>query len=207
VCRKVETRVQHAWDAGWHGPGEIHRCARCGTTETWGEQRKIDYLCLALSALGIEATVSQRLSWYGGGLIGILEIHQSPIRYVEVRLERDYEGVTYWTKYRIPDSRVISIVSIRSVRVRTFPIFGRVIDVRWDGDDGVTGAIEGLTADFELKAAIISAGAEIAVGSSPSDGWFIRHPSTDAPSAGVLACYEKVARDLIRTKQSSAHGW
>ena len=83
--------------------------------------------------------------------------------------------------------------------MRTFPIFGRVIDVRWEGDDRGTKAIECLTADLELKAAIISAEAEINVGSS-SYGWFFKRNSTDAPSIEVFACYEKVARDLIRMK-------
>ncbi len=203
VCGQIETRVRHAWDAGWERAGEIRTCTRCGKTETRGEQKQIDDLCDALNALGVEATISKR-PWNVKELLGVIDvidIPRSPIRCVEVRMLRDYEGVTYWTEYVVPDSRHIPEVSFRSMRVRTFPIFGRVIDVRWKGDDRGTGAIGRLTADLELNAAIVSAGAEIEVGSSPTRGWFITHLSTDAPSAGVFACYEKVARDLSQTKQ------
>jgi hypothetical protein len=202
VCGQTETRVRHDWDMGWKGVGEIRLCTRCGKTETRGEQRILDNLREALDSLGVEATVSQRLSRYGD-LIGVIDIHRSPISCIEVRKTSDYEGVTYWTRYMIPDSRLIVLANFRSVRVRTFPILGRVIDVRWEGDDRGTGAMDRLTADIDLKAAIVSAGAEIAVGSAPSQGWFITYSSTDAPSAGVFACYEKVARNLIQTKQTA----
>jgi len=190
VCGSRMIRARHAWDEGWKQGGGIRTCGRCGKTETRGILKLTDDLCRELNARGIEAT----------GFFNLIDIHRSPIRHVEVVEVQLPEGVTYYTAYIIPDSRQIPMVSFRSVRVRSFPIFGRVVDVRWQGDDKGTGAIGRLAADLELKAEIVSAGAEIAVSSSPPGEWIIQHSTLNAPSAGVFSCYEKAAVDLIRAK-------
>ncbi len=199
VCGGRMIRARHTWDMGWIKGGGIRTCRTCGKTETRGMWKVTDDLCGQLNALGVDATT--RRSETGGFLPYFVDIHRSPIRYVEVVEVQLSEGVTFYTAYVIPDSRPVPVVTFRSVRERTFPIFGRVVDVRWQGDDKGSGAIGRLTADLELKAAIISAGAEIAVSSIPSRGWMIQHSSLNAPSSEIFSCYEKAAVDLIGAKK------
>jgi hypothetical protein len=62
----------------------------------------------------------------------------------------DYEGnptVSYHTHYFIPDSHSTLGFGIKSIRVKEFPLFGRVKDVRWVGNDSAPSIIEQLSAD------------------------------------------------------------
>ena len=42
-------------------------------------------------------------------------------------------------------------ISIKTVRKKSFPLFGKVVDVTWKGDDGVSGLINTLSEDTATK--------------------------------------------------------
>lgn len=115
----------------------------------------------------------------------------------------DNEGWVYAADYGVPDSRILPKIQLRSVRVKNVPVFGRVVGVRWQGDDKGTGVAERLTYDQALKAAIISARVEISLYTVPEHGyWLIPHTSKDAPSAELWNCYEMVARGLLMMRKA-----
>ncbi len=85
-------------------------------------------VCCALQDLGIDARISDLES----DTIGIAE---GPIRFVFVYTFED-EVKEYVITCSVPDSRIgpdFELVGIRSVRVKSFPLFGKVKGVRWGG--------------------------------------------------------------------------
>ncbi|UCD09271.1 MAG: hypothetical protein JSU79_01090 [Dehalococcoidales bacterium] len=60
----------------------------------------------------------------------------------------------WWVIFGIPDERPVpdhKTVDIKTIRKKTFPIFGRVVDVIWKGNDYGTGLSETLSGDHDIK--------------------------------------------------------
>jgi hypothetical protein len=175
-------------------------CVRCGAEENRGSTR--EDLFQGLRAIGVSAVLAPRgrpEEGSGQNSIGLIDIYQSSIHWVNVRKWYN-EGTYFATDYGVQDSRTLPRIKMRSVRVRSFPILGTVIDVRWQGDDKGTGAAVRLAADLSLKAAIMFGAAEITVRTSPEFGcWLIPHPTKDAPPPELWRCYELAARRLPET--------
>ena len=95
-------------------------------------------LCAGLRAIGVDAQIAGRgrpeEKTNGHYSEGVIDVSEGPIRWVNVVSwgggERDY----YQTDYGVPDPRWLPRLNIRSIRMRSFPIFGRGINVRWKGD-------------------------------------------------------------------------
>jgi hypothetical protein len=54
----------------------------------------------------------------------------------------------------IPDERPIpehQVVNIKTIRKKTFPSFGKVIDVTWKGNDNITGLAHVFSHDVSVK--------------------------------------------------------
>jgi hypothetical protein len=207
-CGRLATRLKHVWDGGWRGGGLLRKCLRCSATDLRGTLGELYH---GLEALGVDPTPSPTAysrTRDGGEMVGLISVRKSPIAWAALLAWRDSEGVTYVTDYGVPTSGRLTQTSFRSVRVRTFPIFGRVTEVRWQGNGVDQGARVRLANDGDLKDAIISASAEVAVRTSPSgECWLITHGSADAPSAEVWKCYEKVAAILGGKTKADLPGW
>ena len=122
-----------------------------------------DKLTWALSALGIAATMVERgraeesvnNSWYQRSL-GVIDLPDGPVRWINV-LKKDgsqYSAPQWWYTLFIPDERFIPSelpVKIRTVHRKTFPLFGRVVDVTWTGEDQGTGLANTLTVEPAAK--------------------------------------------------------
>jgi len=60
----------------------------------------------------------------------------------------------WWVILSIPDERPIpnhKAVNIKTIRKKIFPLFGKVVDVTWKGDDYGTGLAEVLSSDETVK--------------------------------------------------------
>ena len=60
----------------------------------------------------------------------------------------------WWVILCIPDERPLSnhkAVDIKTIRKKSFPLFGKVVDVTWKGDDHHTGLAEVLSNDETVK--------------------------------------------------------
>jgi hypothetical protein len=122
-----------------------------------------DELAQNLNALGIGAVLGERgrveekveNSWYQRSL-GIIDIPEGLVRWINI-LKKDASRNSppmWWVILCIPDERPLTnhkAVDIRATRRRSFPLFGKVVDVTWKGDDHHTGLAEVLSNDEAVK--------------------------------------------------------
>lgn len=122
-----------------------------------------DELTSALNTLGIRAEMSERGrveekvqdSWYQRSL-GVIDIPEGPIKWINV-LKQDgsrHNPPRWWIVFGIPDENHVSNsepVNISTLRRKSFPLFGKVVDVTWKGDDLGTGLTYVLSNDHTTK--------------------------------------------------------
>ena len=88
--------------------------------------------------------------------LGIIDIPEGPIRWVNI-LRQDgskHSGPMWWVVLHIPDDKSVSdtqAVRIKTVRKKSFPLFGKVVNVIWRGDDHGAGLAYTLSSDQAIK--------------------------------------------------------
>ena len=122
-----------------------------------------DELARNLSSLGVRADLAERgraeekveNSWYQRSL-GIIDIPEGSVRWINI-LKKDGSQNSppqWWVILGIPDERPLSnhkAVDIKTIRKKSFPLFGKVTDVTWKGNDHHTGQAEILSNDETVK--------------------------------------------------------
>ncbi len=122
-----------------------------------------DELAQDLNALGTRAILAERgraeekveNSWYQRSL-GIIDIPEGLVRWVNI-LKKDANRNSppmWWVILCIPDERPLTdhkAVDIRTIGKKSFPLFGKVVDVTWKGDDHHTGLVDILSNDETVK--------------------------------------------------------
>jgi hypothetical protein len=122
-----------------------------------------DNLAQNLNSLGIRADLAERgraeekieNSWYQRSL-GIIDIPEGLVRWINI-LKKDANRNSppqWWVVLCIPDERPLSnhkAVDIKTIRKKTFPLFGKVVDVTWKGNDHYTGLAGVLSNDETVK--------------------------------------------------------
>jgi len=82
--------------------------------------------------------------------------------------------------------------------MRESPKFGRVINVRWKGDDRGLGLGHRLSSDEAIRSAIMNTRDEVRVVANPEHGcWLIRRNNETTPSAEQWRCYQAIAEHLL----------
>ena len=128
-----------------------------------------EQLCTALQAIGIQARLSDRgckeeeFTSGQGESSGVIDIATGPIRWIGIREEMDMghdedrPEKTWYTEYIVPDSEIGSFpkVRLKSVEVKSFPLVGKVTDLRWEGKDFGLGIIDQLACDVSLNRRLI----------------------------------------------------
>jgi len=122
-----------------------------------------DKLAENLNSLRIRADLAERgraeekieNSWYQRSL-GIIDIPEGLVRWINI-LKKDGSGRSppqWWVILGIPDERPLSnhkVVDIKTIRKKTFPLLGKVVDVTWKGNDHHTGLVQVLSNDEAVK--------------------------------------------------------
>ena len=122
-----------------------------------------DKLSQNLNSLGIIAYLAKRgrmeekieNSWYQRSL-GIIDIPEGLVRWINI-LKKDgskNNPPQWWVILGIPDERPLpkhKAVNINTIRKKTFPLIGRVVDVNWKGRDHGSGLIDVLSNDEAVK--------------------------------------------------------
>jgi hypothetical protein len=122
-----------------------------------------DDLARNLNSLGVAAVLSERdrpeekveNSWYQRSL-GIIDLAEGLVRWINI-LKKDGSKNSppqWWVIFGIPDDRPVPdhrAVNIRTIRKKSIPIFGKVVDVTWKGNDYGTGLSETLSNDESIK--------------------------------------------------------
>ena len=129
----------------------------------WVRDKSRDELADALNSVGVKAEMAERGraeekvedSWYQRSL-GILDIPEGSIRWVNIlRKDRSKDSPPrWWVVLGIPDDRPASTrqqTKIKTIREKTFPLFGKVVDVIWKGNDGGTNLVSTLSNDVPTK--------------------------------------------------------
>ena len=122
-----------------------------------------DKLAQNLNSLGVTAVLAERgrveekveNSWYQRSL-GIIDIPEGLVSWINI-LKKDGSKNSppqWWVVLGIPDERPIpkhQAVDIKTIRKKSFPLFGKVVDVTWQGNDHHTGLAEVLSNDESVK--------------------------------------------------------
>tara|TARA_B100000676_G_C17796679_1_gene689933 strand:+ start:145 stop:741 length:597 start_codon:yes stop_codon:yes gene_type:complete len=145
-----------------------------------------DNLVNTLIKLGINAQMAERGleqekigdEWYTKKL-GIINVQDQPIKWINICIKpRSKDSPPNWKYiFIVPDERLVSgkdEFKIKTIRKKSFPIFGKVIDTNWKGNDG-SGLAYTLSNDIEIKSLAKSIG-DIHLESffDPTPGWFFR---------------------------------
>ena len=174
-----------------------------------GERAK--KFCGHLQAIGVDAKIISHWSSHGNQATREIRIAITgkPVQQIVIREVTyphvDNTDIVVYIDYLVKDSRIAVErypVVIYTVRVRTFPLFGKVVDLRWEGDDCGTGLIDQLQGNMSIKLAIMK-GRDIRI--SAGDGaWYIwpyNSPSAFfIPSEEEWNCYQAIARHLLDMK-------
>ncbi len=120
----------------------------------------------------------------GYGSHGVIDIIDGPIQWVNVCIFSTGQNVVEDVVFGVPDPRITKIhrkAGMRTVRVKSFPIFGRAVELHWKGDWRLQRAISRLNEDASIKIPILESGdLKISV-NTDLQSWII-HPNTVFPS-------------------------
>lgn len=171
-----------------------------------------DELAEHLNRIGIDAVLSARdlpyenvgNRWWRRSL-GVIEITGESIAWINIiKKDRSKDSPPkWWTLLGIPDHRNIPqsrSVNIKTKRKKSFPLFGKVIDVTWEGESRDLGLTQELSMDHEIKALATELG-NIRVQTLHDDfrGWVIEIDRKIAPSKKHWSTLEKIAGICLRT--------
>ena len=177
--------------------------------EKFRDKRR-DELAWMLKHIGVKADLVDRggvqekaeNSWYQRSL-GIIEILEGPIKWINI-LKRDRSKDSppkWWIVMGIPDAKPLPTnqeLKIKTVRKKTFPLFGKVVDVTWRGNDQGTGLVGVLSADEAVKSLSKTIGnLEIKSQSEEFQGWTLTSDRRFAPTNQDWAAIETVANYIL----------
>lgn len=176
----------------------------CGTLQSLGVKADV----VAVPAIDLSlGRVLGRLGSLGRVIRGIdrffsdrgwLNVEDGPIRWAHLDYAENYAAV----RYMIPDSEMqpgFPRVRLRAVRLKTFPLFGRPIGVRWKGRDYGLRVVDYLRQDGSLTNVVMD-GVELEIRSVPARGWWTLEAGVcdkpPYPSCREWACYQAIAQHL-----------
>ena len=169
-----------------------------------------DELAQNLNLLGIKADLAERgrpeekveKSWYQRSL-GIIDVPEGLVRWINV-LKKDRSRNSpprWWMVLCIPDERPIpkhGAINIKTIRKKTFPLFGKIVDVTWKGNDYGTGLANTLSNDKAVKQLAINIG-NLTVHSYAKEfqGWTLQVERRFEPTTQDWATIQKIADRIL----------
>jgi hypothetical protein len=166
---------------------------------TKGLYKETDRLSKHLRQIGVNAECTEE---------GRIDIVQSPIGWVWLDKYCIDDKDLYTTICCVPDSRRLPNIAIKSARVRSFPLFGKTIDIRWEPIDNY-GIAQALINDSIIKFSIMKLRRFVFEPSIESSGfwkkyyWKIQCGYTKEwityPSPEYWLLCEKIAQRLVAT--------
>lgn len=174
-----------------------------------------DTVCDVLRGMGIDAQIAEcgrpEENTERGPFcesLGMIDIAEGPIRWINVIRKRLGHIREYNLKCGVPDGRLDPSspkVQIESAPKRNFPLFGKVVDSQWKGEDSGLGLISHLSSDSLLKQKIIKSNVVMNISAHGNLGlWIIstdysRHVSPPIwfPSEEEWQGCQSIARHLL----------
>ena len=164
-----------------------------------------DTIATSLEAAGIQAEMVDRdlnrpeenirgVTMFGKASLGIIDIRtEGPISWINVvRTKRaDKHGpARYRVVFGIPDQSIPvnhKQLKLKTVRKKTFPLFGKVIDVSWRGEAHTLPLAKTLSEDEEIDRAVTDLG-DVTMFTHPNQfqGWTIEINKIFSPRPPVV---------------------
>ena len=141
-------------------------------------------------------------SWYQRSL-GVIDIPEGSIRWINI-LKKDPSKDSppqWWVVMGIPDEKSRSnhrTMKIKTVRNKSFPLFGKVVDVIWKGKDGGTGLVNTLSTDSSTKTLAERIGnLEIKSQAERFQGWTLTVDRQFNPASQDWATVKKITHFIL----------
>jgi hypothetical protein len=160
-----------------------------------------DDLCAWLQDMGIDAQVAERgrveeniECGFLSEPLGLIDIPEGPIRWVNVIKRKSGDDVKYYFKYGVPDSRLQS--NLPKVEIRSKP---KGDNWQWKGNDAGLGIVDRLNGDMSTGHTLIrtkSPNMTIRAYTDPSC-WVISSEAIGMPSQELWDCYQAIAQHLL----------
>ena len=167
-----------------------------------------EMVCSHLQSLGVRASTAGRgrpeEEIYAGEFSseGLIEISRGPISWINVLTRRSDKGPGCLI-YGITASDLPAVgeVQIWPIRVRSFPLFGWFVDIRWESFTRLPHEFRSLDEDTALKRLMVkSLRADLEIRSDPRRGywvmWVRRYGPLHLPPLEEWECYEAIASAL-----------
>ena len=181
----------------------------------WVRDKSRDELTDALNSVGVKAQMAERGraeekvedSWYQRSL-GVIDILEGSIRWINILKKGGSENSPprWWVMRGIPDERPASTrqqTKIKTVRKKTFPLFGKVVDVIWKGNDGGTNLVNTLSNDVPTKKLAERIGnLEIKSQADRFQGWTLTVDRRFSPTSQDWETVEKIADYILSYPRS-----
>jgi len=204
----------------------------------WSDVRKKAEVYAGLCSMGLDARMVERgrideniVKPKGNESLGLIEIQGSPICRINMLREKQgclfflYEGISeYKNVYLILDSNIHKggHLELESVRLKSVPLFGRVVDLLWRGNfdsdlyrqmmlidepqkQTLTAwkeeLVKRLGEDALIKQTLIRLKEDIKVRSHPEYGYWAIVSEELTPSREQWDCYETIARYLLESSR------
>ena len=175
-----------------------------------------DKLAEDLKSLGKKADLAERgrieekiAKPFLMGSLGIIDVQEGPIGWINiVRKRRDKNGPEIkYVLLAIPDGKAIKnkkAVDIKTVRKKTFPLFGKIVDTCWKGKDNDLGLITILSDDVDVKNLAKRIG-NLLVRNHYEEafrGWILRVDRTFSPTSQDWQTIQKIANCLLSSSRN-----
>ena len=174
-----------------------------------------DDLAHALNSLGVRAEMAERgrieervnNSWYKRSL-GVIDLPEGAIRWINiVKKDRGKDSPPrWWINLCIPDERRVLFrkeVKVRTARKKSFPLFGKVVDVTWRGEDYGTGLVYTLSNDESSKALATAIGnLEVRSYSKEFQGWTLQVDRRFSPTSQDWEAIKEIAGHLLSSHRT-----
>jgi len=186
----------------------------CALLKSWGVKARIKNRVRDVELMSISGH---------GPTFCIIDIEEGPISWISIQWEaktkliRDpldhildnsydrYDYVARSVEYGIPDQRLMTHLAgellpqlrIRLGRIRILPIVGKIISVRWKGNDIGMGIIAWLNQDISLKKSLVTS-PELEISAHYYHSrWIMSVKTSNLPSKNLWDCYQLIARHLL----------
>lgn len=108
--------------------------------------------------------------------------------------------MAYYAHFGVPDPKVtvgFPRVQIDSVKTRSFPIAGQIVDLSWKGKDFGLGVVDRLNDDISIRKPLMRS-RDVEICAYPEHGcWVISHGAEGALSRELWDSYETIAQYLL----------
>jgi hypothetical protein len=165
--------------------------------------------------LGIKAVMADRgrpeekirASLFGMGSMGIIDLpDESLVSWINVvRIKRrDKNGpARYRTVFGIPDDTIPlqhKQIKIKTIRKKNFPIFGKIVDVYWRGNDSSLGLVEKFSEDQQIDDLAKGLG-NLSIFTHPGKmhGWTFETDRIGLPTMDQWEVIQKIAEFLLKS--------